>query len=268
MELIVSGRRAYAYSAGHAQDANKPSIVFVHGAGLDHSSWALQSRYFAYHGWNVLALDLPAHGRSEGPALQTIEAIADWLVALLDAAGVERATLAGHSMGSLAALECAARHPARVERVALIGTAFPMTVAPGFLEAARRNETAAYDMETIWGHAPQAPLSGDPSPGMWMYGDMLARLARLSPDVLYRDLKACNDYAAGLASAAKLQCPALLVLGERDAMTPVRQAGELARTIRGARVVTLPRAGHSLMVEAPDGLLAELKGFLGERLTA
>jgi pimeloyl-ACP methyl ester carboxylesterase len=263
MDLGVDGRRVFAYTAGHALDPGRPTVAFVHGAGLDHSWWGLQSRYFGYHGFNVLAPDLPGHGRSEGPPLASIEAIADWLARLLDAAGIDRAGVVGHSMGSLAALECAARHPARTERIALIGTAYPMKVSEAFLEAARANDHAAYDMETIWGHAPQVPLGGNPNPGMWMYGDTLARLERLAPGVLHADLQACNAYSAGMESAAKVSCPALFILGRRDQMTPPRAAAALAGAIRGARTVTIAPSGHSLMAEAPDATLDALIEFWG-----
>ena len=262
MNLSVGGKDVFAYTAAHTFDAAKPTVVFLHGAGLDHSWFGLQSRYFGYHGRNVLALDLPGHGRSAGPPLARVEDFADWLVRVLDAAGAERASLVGHSLGSLAALECAARQPARVERLVLIGTAFPMRVSEAFLDAARRNDHAAYDMETIWGHAPEVPLGRNPNPGMWMYGDTLARLERLAPGVLHAGLKACNDYAAGLESAAKVSCPALFILGRRDLMTPPRAAQPLVQAIAGARRVTIDASGHSLMAEAPDAVLDALIEFL------
>lgn len=263
MKLVVDGREVFAYAAAHALDPAKPTVAFLHGAGLDHSWFGLQSRYFGYHGRNVLALDFPGHGRSAGPPLESIEALAEWVVRVLDAAGITRASLVGHSMGSLTALECAAGHPERVERVALIGTAFPMKVSDGFLEAALRNDPAAYDMETIWGHAAEVPLGGNPNPGMWMYGDTLARLERLAPGVLHAGLKACNDYAKGMESAAKVKCPALFILGRRDLMTPPRAASALAQAIAGSRTVTLASSGHSLMAEAPDAVLDALIEFLG-----
>ncbi|HVC11852.1 MAG TPA: alpha/beta hydrolase [Burkholderiales bacterium] len=262
MELAVDGAPVYAYTAGQTLDPARPSVVFLHGAGLDHSWWGLQSRYFAYHGRNVLALDLPGHGRSGGAPLATIEALADWVMRVLDTARLERASVVGHSMGSLVTLECAARHPARVERIALLGSAFPMRVSQDFLAAARANEQSAYVMETIWGHAPQVPFAGNPNPGMWMYGDTLARLARLAPGVLYADLKACNDYAAGLESAAKVKCPALFILGRRDAMTPAKAGEAFASAIPGSRTLIVAASGHSLMAEAPDATLDALIEFL------
>jgi pimeloyl-ACP methyl ester carboxylesterase len=262
VNLGVDGRQVFAYTAAHALDPAKPAIAFLHGAGLDHSWFGLQSRYFGYHGRNVLALDFPGHGRTEGPPLASIEALAEWLVRVLDAAGIAKASLVGHSMGSLTALECAARRPDRVERIALIGTAFPMKVSDAFLDAARRNDHVAYDMETIWGHAPEVPLGRNPNPGMWMYGDTLARLERLAPGVLHAGLKACNDYAAGLESAARVKCPALFILGRRDMMTPPRAATALAAAVPGARSVTIGESGHSLMAEAPDAVLDALIEFL------
>ena len=262
MQMRINGKAAYAYTAAHDIDPAKRTVVFVHGAGLDHSSWGLQSRYFGYHGCNVLAADLPAHGRSEGSPLKTIGDMADWVFALLNCLKIDRAAIAGHSMGSLAALEFAARYPENAEKIALIGTAYPMKVSDAFLDAARRNDQAAYDMDTIWGHAAQVPLAGDPNPGMWMYGDTLARLARLAPGVLHADLLACNTYAGGIEAAAKVKCPALFVLGARDVMTPPRGAEELIRTIEKSRSVRVATSGHSLMVEAPDATLDALIGFL------
>jgi len=262
MELAVQGRSAFAYTAAHELDASKRTIVFVHGAGLDHSWWGLQSRYFGYHGYNVLALDLPAHGRSEGAPLATIGDMADWVEKVLDEKKISSAAFVGHSMGSLIALEFAARYPQHAEKIALIGVAYPMKVSDGFLDAARRNDQAAYDMETIWGHAAQVPLAGNPNPGMWMYGDTLARLARLAPGVLHTDLSACNAYAGGMDAAAKVKCPALFILGARDMMTPPRAAQDLSKAIAGSKTVTIAPSGHSLMAEAPDATLDALIGFL------
>jgi pimeloyl-ACP methyl ester carboxylesterase len=261
MNLVVEKRRVFAYTAAHAPDVEKRSIVFIHGAGLDHSGFGLQSRYFGYHGWNALALDLPGHGRSEGPPIPAIEEMAHWVFQVLDNLKIEKAAIAGHSMGSLVALECAAQQPGRIEKIALLGTAYPMKVGEAFLEAARRNERAAFDMETIWSHAAQVPLGGNPNPGMWMYGDTLARLARLAPGVLHNDLKACNDYAGGEESAARTKCPALFVLGRRDVMTPPKAAFALSQALKNSRTVTLDPSGHSLMAEAPDAVLDALIEF-------
>ena len=263
MDFTLDGRKAFAYTAAHALDPSKPTVAFVHGAGLDHSWWGLQSRWFGYHGWNAFAVDLPGHGRSEGPPIPTVEAMADWVLRALAANGLAKAMLVGHSMGSLIALAAAAAAPDRAEKIALIGTAYPMKVGDAFLDAAKRNDVAAFDMETIWGHAAQVPFSANPNPGMWMYGDTLARLGRLAPGVLWNDLNACNTYAGGMDAAAKVKCPALFILGRRDVMTPPKAAADLAKAIPGSRTVQIGQSGHSLMAEAPDDTLDALASFAG-----
>ena len=262
MELQVQGRKAYCYTGGKAFDATLPCVVFIHGAEHDHSVWVLQSRYLAHHGYGVLALDLPGHGRSEGQALASVEAIADWIPALLDAAGVTQAALVGHSMGSLAALDCAGRHPERVSRIALIGTAFPMRVSPELLEATRDDEPRAQDMVNIWSHSSYAHYPSNPGPGFWVIGENSRLMQRQKPGVMHVDFAACNAYAAGLERAAQVKCPALFILGRRDVMTPARSGRELARAISGSRVVEVAGSGHALMAEKPDEVLDALIGFL------
>ena len=262
MELQVQGRKAYCYTGGKAFDATLPCVVFIHGAEHDHSVWVLQSRYLAHHGYGVLALDLPGHGRSEGQALASVEAIADWIPALLDAAGVTQAALVGHSMGSLAALDCAGRHPERVSRIALIGSAFPMRVSPELLEATRDDEPRAQDMVNIWSHSSYAHYPSNPGPGFWVIGENSRLMQRQKPGVMHVDFAACNAYAAGLERAAQVKCPALFILGRRDVMTPARSGRELARAISGSRVVEVAGSGHALMAEKPDEVLDALIGFL------
>jgi pimeloyl-ACP methyl ester carboxylesterase len=262
MQLQVQGQTAYVYTANHALDPARPTVVFIHGAGGDHAVWALQSRYFAYHGHNLLAVDLPGHGRSQGNPLASIAAMADWVVALLDAAGAGKAALVGHSMGSLIALNAAACFPERVEKIALLGTVAPMQVSAGLLEAAEHQEHEAFDMINLWGHAPVSHLGGNTFPGVWMMGSYLRLLERTAPGTLYRDFAACNSYTSGLEDAARVVCPALLILGARDQMTPPRRARDLAAAIKGSRTVLLDAAGHAMMAEQPDWVLDELIDFL------
>jgi pimeloyl-ACP methyl ester carboxylesterase len=264
MELTVQGRKAYAYTGGKAFDPKLPCVVFVHGAENDHSVWVLQSRYLAHHGHGVLALDLPGHGRSDGPPLATVEAITDWIVATLDAAGVERAALVGHSMGSLVALDCAARRPSRVARIALVGTAVPMRVSEELLAATRDDEPLAQDMVNIWSHSAYAHYPSNPGPGFWVIGENLRLMQRQEPGVMHVDFKACNDYAAGTERAALVTCPALFIVGRRDVMTPARSGRELAKLVRGSRIVEIGASGHALMAEKPDEVLDALVPFLRE----
>ena len=262
MYVAVAGSDVYVYTGARTLDAALPSVVFVHGAANDHSVWALQSRYFAHHGRNALAVDLPGHGRSGGNALSSVEAIAGWVAALLDAVGIGAAALVGHSMGSLAALECAARYPDRVSRIALIGPAVPMTVADTLLEAAKRNDHVAYELVTGWSYSAGKRLGGSTMPGVWLTGNAMRLLERARPGVLYTDLLACHTYAEGLATAEKVRCPALAIVGARDLMAPPKNSRDLIRTLPDARAVELPDCGHALMAEQPDAVLDALRAFL------
>jgi len=262
MQFIVQGYPAFAYTGGRPFDPQLPTIVFVHGAALDHSVWQWQSRYFAHHGYSVLAVDLPGHGRSPGAARSTIEAYAEWLVALLDAAGLERAILAGHSMGSLATLDAALKHGDRVVKLALVGAATPMPVGDAFIAAARDDSPAAFDMETIWGHARQSLLMHSPVPGTSLVGASLQLNSRARPGVQHADLLACNAYRPSLEAIRALKVPTLVAAGRRDQMTQFKSGKALAAEISGAKFVALD-AGHSMMSEAPRELLAALRDFLG-----
>jgi pimeloyl-ACP methyl ester carboxylesterase len=260
MLLNVNGTEIFAATGGRDFDPSLPAIVLLHGAGFDHTSWALHTRWFAHHGFAVLAPDLPGHGRSAGTPLPTIADMADWTAALIAAAGATSARLVGHSMGSLIALETAARHPANVSSLSLIGTAATMTVGPDLLRAAEANDQAAIDMVSIWGLGFQAELGGSLAPGLWMHSGAQRVLEQCRPGVLYNDLAACNAYQGALAAAATITVPATLILGERDMMTPAKAGKALAAAIPHAKTIVLPGAGHMMMVERPDELLAALQG--------
>lgn len=264
MELIVRDHATYVYTGGKAPTAGQPAIVFIHGAQQDHSCWVSFSRWFAHHGFTALAPDLPGHGRSAGEPLTSVEAIADWIVALLDAAGHEQAVLVGHSLGSLVALATAARHPARVARIALVGTSAPMPVSEALLDAACNNEPKAFAMVNTWSHSQRGLLGGNLVPGMWMHGANRRLMERQRAGTMFTDLAACNAYTAGNEAAAAVRCPALIVAGSRDLMTPARNGKALAQLLPDARVVTLTGAGHAMMAEDPDGLLDALIAFARE----
>jgi pimeloyl-ACP methyl ester carboxylesterase len=261
MRCVVDGREVYAYTGTRKAVAAQPTIVFVHGAANDHSVWLLQSRYFAFHGYNVLAVDLPGHGKSVGPPLPSVEAIAAWLGALMTATGVERATLVGHSLGSLAVLEAAAQMPARVQAIALLGPAVPMAVADVLLDAARTNEALAYALINGWSFSAAGQLGASPSPGIALAGNALRLMERSARGVLAMDLDACRHYANGLAAAGAWRGPALVLMGARDQMAPPKGAQALVTALATPRVVQLPGTGHALMAEQPDAVLDALIAF-------
>ena len=266
MQLTVDGRSAYAYTGGRRFDPSLPCVVFIHGASHDHTSWNLLARWFAHHGWSALAVALPGHLRSEGPLLPSVESLAEWVWKVVDAAGAPRAALVGHSMGSLIALEAAARQPERATHLVMIGTAYPMKVSDALLNSARDTPLAAMRMVNAWSISTLASKPGYPGPGNWLHGGALALMRRVQDaapvgvNVFQHDFDLCNRYSGGLDAAAKVRCPATLVLGAADQMTPPRATAALTSALR-ARVVTVD-SGHHQMGEAPEAVLASVRSAL------
>ena len=266
MKITVDGHETFCYTGGKPFDSARPTVVFIHGVLNDHSVWTLQTRYFAHHGWNVLAPDLPGHSRSAGDPPQSVEAAAKFVLALIDAAGVKQAALVGHSFGSLAALEAAATAPERVTHLALVGTAFPMKVSPALLDSSLNQPQQAIAMVTTFSHSMLAPPPSA-GPGSWLQGGARALMKRVlasnsKVNLFHRGFKACDDYRGGAQAMEKIRCPVLFVLGRSDAMTLPKMAQPLIDNApKGSKVVTL-QAGHALMTEAPDGVLFALVDLL------
>ena len=266
MQIQLKDHSLYAYTGGKDFDPAKPTVVFIHGVLNDHGVWILQSRYLAHHGWNVLAIDLPGHCKSSGEPPASVEEASAAIIALLDAAGIAKAALVGHSFGSLIALETAARHPERVSHLVLVGTAYPMRVSPALLESSVSAPMKAIEMVNTFSHSTLAPPPSALGPGTWLYGGSRALMRRVlasntQVNVFFTGFKACDNYANGEAAMEQVQCPTLFVLGSADQMTPPKAAQSLVSRAKNAKVVQLP-AGHSLMTEAPDGVLQALKNFL------
>ncbi len=254
---------AFVSSYGQPHRAGARTVVLIHGAGMDHTVWALQGRHLAFHGWNALAVDLPGHGRSRAlPALPSIEAIADWLAPLIAANSALPVTLIGHSLGALAALATAARHPDRVAALCLLGAAPRMPVHPELLALAAAHDPKAVELMCDWAFGPRGLIGGNPQPGGWLQGNARALLRRGDPAVLSVDLAACDGYAAGAEHAGAVRCPALVVIGAADRMTPPKAGKQLAGLIPGAVTASIGGAGHMMMVEHPDTTLAAVSDFL------
>jgi pimeloyl-ACP methyl ester carboxylesterase len=258
MDFTFQGKNVHASTGGVPFDAAKPAIVFLHGAGMDHTVWFLQSRWFAHRGRAVLALDMPGHGGSDGPPLTSIDAMADWAAGALAEIGVAEAAFVGHSMGALVAISLAARHPERARALGLVGAALAMPVSKDLLAAAQADSHDAIDMVNLWGHGFRAGLGGSEWPGVWMTGSAEDLIECSKPGVLYADLAACNACAAVPEHAAKIACPTIVVEGSRDLMTPLKGARALAAAIRGAEIEVVPGAGHMVMIERATETLRAL----------
>lgn len=265
MDIQLQGDTVRLYHGGRTFDKDLPAILLLHGAGHDHSVWTFQARHLAQRGFTIIAPDLPAHGRSGGAQLASIEALANWTLALADALGLARIRLAGHSMGSLIALAAAAAAPRRVAALALLGSVAPMSVAPALLEAAKEDRARAHDMINQWSYTPRGQLGASPTPGSWLTGANRSLMERQAPGVLATDLAACTAWQDGLAAAGGVVCPTLLICGERDQMTPPRAVKPLRDALvnaqGGARMMEIPGAGHALMAETPDAISDALRGF-------
>src|SRR3954471_5646902 len=262
MHINVNGRAVFATTGGAPFDPAKPVVIFLHGAGFDRTAWRLQTRWLAHHGRSVLAVDFPGHGWSDGPALTSIAAMADWTAALIDDAGVQQAALVGHSMGALVALECAARHAGKVRALGLCGVATEMPVHPEMLDSAKANTLKVQELMTFWGMGNALHKGGMVSPGLWLRRESLAVLSGNKPDVIHTDLAACNVYKDAPTRAAAIKCPTVLVLGDGDLMTPAAKGKALAAAIPGAKAVVIANSGHFMMVERPDETLDALKPYV------
>lgn len=256
----------YVYRGGRPAQPSAPALVMVHGAGMDHTVWTALARYHARRGYNVLAVDLPGRGRSTGESLHSIDKMADWLGELLTAEAAQQPFLMGHSMGSLVALELAARLGEDCSGLALFGTAAPMAVGAPLLDAAERNEQAAIDMVCLFGHGVKAQLGGNPVSGINVLNTAIRLMQQTPPNVLFNDLSACNNWANSLERAAQVRCPTTLILGSKDKMTPPKGTIALAAQLRDGETIMI-ESGHMMMAESPETTHQALISALKRRST-
>jgi pimeloyl-ACP methyl ester carboxylesterase len=272
MYTQVNGHTTYCYTGGKAFDAAKPSIVFIHGVLNDHSVWILQSRHFANHGFNVLAIDLPGHCKSAGPPPASVEEAADFVIALLDALGIKKAALVGHSFGSLIAAHVAGSAPGRISHLALLGTASPMAVSPALLDASLNAPDKAIAMVNQFSHSMLAPPPSSLGPGTWLLGGSRALMRRVlasntAANVFHIGFTACSAYKLADVNVAQSSCTILIIVGIADQMTTPKAAQSIITAAKSRPVdvktsVVTVQAGHAMMGEAPDAVLFALRDFL------
>jgi len=262
MNIQIDGKTvAYSNGSGHPTE-DAPLIVFLHGAGMDHSVWVMPARYFARHGYRVMAVDLPGHGRSDGPALDNIDEMADWVKAVIERipARPSETILAGHSMGSLICMSFAARYPDLAAKVLLLGTSAPMPVADVLLNAAQDNDHAAIDMANTWSHGQRSMMGASDNPGtsnLYM-GERL--LERVADDVYFRDFTACNGFSTENYPA--IETPTLIITGDEDKMTPPKAGMAVADMLKNSQITHLQDCGHSMLIEQPNQTLDAMAGFI------
>ena len=258
MKFSVDGKSVFAASGGKTFDPALPLVIFVHGAGMDHTVWALQTRWFAWHDHSVMAIDLPGHGKSEGPSLNTIEEMGAWLVKVIKESKANSVSLVGHSMGSYVCLAAAAEMGASLSGLALLGIGVEMPVHPDLLTATESNDPTAWDLIVSWGFGTSAHFGLNTAPGIWMQGGGRSLLARSPEGVLGKDMVACDSYKGALQAAGKVECPTLIVIGSRDQMTPPKSAIPIAKKLKSVTEVMISDCGHMIMIEKPDQTLDAL----------
>ncbi|MDC9719357.1 MAG: alpha/beta hydrolase [Gammaproteobacteria bacterium] len=261
MYIQVDNAKTFVATGGKAFDASLPTVVLLHGSGLDHRGWALQARWFAFHGYSVFAPDFPAHSLSEGEALTSIEDMGAWLVRALDAAGVNEVHLVGHSQGFLVVLEAAKILSHRLQSVMAISTGSSIPVNPSLIETAQSNPNLAAQMMLQWGFGHQHQYGASAVPGMQPIG-IGQRIMANNP--LATDLSACNAYSAGEKRAQELAnqgCPSCVILAAQDRMTQRHIGLKLAKDL-GTQAQIIDNMGHMLPMEAPKQSLNIMKQFI------
>ena len=248
-------------TGGRKFDSAGEVVIMLHGSGQNHLTWVLQSRYFAYRGFAVLAPDFPGHGLSGGSPLESIEAMAAWVIELMDSLDVKQAMLVGHSQGCLVTIEAAARNPKRVKRVALIAGAMAIPVSQQLLDMSDKALSKAICAMISWGHGPTAHMYDNTQPGHSFIGYGQQLMALNDNDALRADLHACNTYTNGPDAAKSITQPALCILAENDRMTPLKFGRQMAAAITNAEITVIANAGHMLPAEYPAVVNANLRSF-------
>jgi pimeloyl-ACP methyl ester carboxylesterase len=259
MYLNVNGSHSYVATGGKDFDQSLPTVVFLHGSGLDHRCWALQTRWFAFHGYSVIAPDFPAHSLSQGEALESIEAMADWTWQLLDEMGIENCSLVGHSSGALVAMQAAANKPDRVRSISLIATAAMIGVNDHLLALSKSDQTAAVDAMLMWGFGEAYQFGRSNIPGQAPIG---IGHQIMCDNPLHADLSACQSYTNGEAAALKVTAPAQLILAKNDRMTPLKFGKVLGQTLPNVTATSIFDVGHMIPMEAPEKCLSALQEFI------
>ncbi len=226
-------------------DPDGAAVIFLHGSGANHETWLAQLSGLSASGRCLIAPDLPGHGKSVGSLRRTVPEFSDWLVSLLDDLGMKSATVVGHSLGALIALDFAARYGSRADAIFLLGIVPRMAVNPDLLASAKANDPLAAKLVASWSCRKSAESNV-------VREQSEQRLLSARPGVLWQDLSACDNYLQSAQSAASVDCPAVVISADEDRMTPAKAGAELAAMIVGAKYRVIEQAGHNMMLEQPD----------------
>jgi len=264
MYFEVNGHKAFATTGGKPFDSELPTVVFLHGSGLDHTFWGLHSRFFAFRKYSVLVPDFPGHTHSDGPPLTSIEAMGSWLNDVLETIGAQDISIVAHSQGCLVALEYASRFKQNLKSVSLVASGLATPVNAALIDAAENNPDAAIAMMLGWGFGTAGQLHQGPIPGYSMIGGGRSVMGGNVPNELATDLKACNSYDNGKVAAAKIEQPVQVILSRKDKMAPYKAGMQLVDHLDQPIVHVLDDCGHMIPLEKPDECRMLLRDFIFE----
>ena len=256
MIIDIENKKVHASDAGQGIDNSKETIVFLHGSGLSHIMWSLVEQFFSSKNFNVLSIDLPGHGNSEGPCLDSIEKISDWLEKVFTKLDLGKLILVGHSQGCLEALEYSFRYKNRIKKIVFIGGSYRMPVNKDLIDLASNGDPDAVKLMMKWGYEGSKKFIG---------GNPVERIIQSPRDIseiLAVDLIACNNYANGSEAAKAISCPAMLVLGELDKMINLEFGKKFADLVKDSETHIIKGCGHMIMIEKAFEMREKVLEFL------
>ena len=262
MHISINNESIFAANGGKDFDSGKKCIVFIHGAGMDHTVWSQQSRYFANKGYSVIALDLKGHGQSLGEASDDVKYIANTISKFINQLNIKEVAVIGHSLGALISIELAKIDNKIISELVLLGVCMPMKVSDELLSNAKKNSQDAFNFITMWGHSNSSHLGQNIVPGVWLTGSSMKLLESSSKGVLFSDLMAVKNYDEDNKLLKNILCPTLIICGAEDMMTPVKSTKVLENNIDKSSKIVIPNCGHMMMLEEPDIVRSEISSFL------
>ena len=256
MIFQIENKNIYASDAGQGINSKKDTIIFLHGSGLSHIVWSLAEQFFSNKNFNVLSIDLPGHGNSDGPCLDTIEKIADWLESVLVELDLKTVTLIGHSQGCLEILEYAHKYKNRLKKLVFIGGSYRMPVHQDLIDLAKNGDSDAVKLMMKWGFKDSKKfIGGNPV-------EKIIQSPRDISEILATDLIACNNYSNGLDAAKSIDCPTMLVFGSDDKMLNLEVGKKFANLIKDSSIHIISDCGHMIMIEKAFEMREKVLEFL------
>ena len=256
MIFEIDNKSVHASDAGQGLDHKKETIIFLHGSGLSHIVWSLVEQFFSNKNFNVLSIDLPGHGNSEGPCLKTIEEIADWLEKVFIKLELDKITLVGHSQGCLEMLEYSNKYKNRLKKLVFIGGSYKMPVNQDLIDLAENGDTDAVKLMMKWGYEGSKKFIG---------GNPIKRIIQSPRDIsqiLGVDLVACNNYVNGSNAVKTIDCPTMFVFGALDKMVNIEVGKKFANMVDNSTTHVIDGCGHMIMIEKAFEMREKVLEFL------